>query len=267
MGGEVLSNPSAIPLLTSAPNPRRMRQRIFSFDNRGGGKPGEVRVRVTCMKFFPPAGKRWMGIRKPIIVRSRIQPIKVMQTVATPACPKRRVLVDRGIEVMHPRDTPKKQAAWASVRKTGVPVEVSKSWIAKTKRGERAVYRVGSSGPDGYGARVTARCLEPALLSGPIGPRGRGAPTHVMPIGVKLSYLDGPIEPGVNRVKASCPKGFLSIGTGHLFPPGHGLSLFRSFPLDGPLAIWEIDSPAASQVQVKIQLQCLSANRDWRRIR
>jgi len=268
VGGTILSNPALMRVRANIPG-ANARQRIFSFDNRGRSQAAEVRVRITCLRIPPPRVGGPLRLGRPILIKSKFKPKKLARRpriVSTPICPKRQLVVGPGIEIRPSDDAPaKQQIAAASVRETGIPFSVSKFWISRTKRGERAQVRAEGARLDGYDIRVSARCLKPVATSGPTGHRSSLSATRRVRIKINLPVFSGPVEPGINRVKASCPKGSISLGAGYAFPPGTGLSLFRAFPLAGRASIWEIDSPATTEVLVRVQAQCLDTSSSLRR--
>jgi len=269
ISGTIVSNPSALPVLRAAPRARPVRgisRWTFAFDNRGSSQPAEVRVRIACLKLPPPGGKRRRGrlrggrLRLNVFSgRTERLEIRRPKIIRSPLCPRRMTATGRGIEV----EVPNPRAAWASTRPTGYPFEVSKAWFSATKRGDRVEYALEATGPGTIDARVSVLCVERTALAGP----PAGPPTHRYPI--KVSYLktEGTVNPGSTAVKALCPQNSISVATGHLFPPGSGLSVFRSFPAGGRAAIFEIDSPAAGPEIAQIQAGCLDTRPHWRRIR
>lgn len=265
IGGTVLENPSAVPVLVSRSSPNNGRRHEFTFDNRAGARPAEVKVRITCLKIPPPGKRRRVRLGGFVVKKTKFRPIRTPRTIRTPPCPKRRVLLGPGFEVRPPGGTEtEKKIAWASTRETGAPVEVSGVWVSSEKGRERAEYRVGERGVGGNDIRISARCVKHTALAIP---RGGGAPTHSYPFRVELPQLRGSIDPGINSVRSNCPKGFISLGTGFIFPPRSGVSVFRTFPLAGRGALWEIDSEAPAELLMKIQAHCLDGRPGWRRTR
>ena len=269
ISGSIVSNPSAMPVLRAAPRgrPARGRRWTFAFDNRGSNRPAEVRVRITCLKLLlPPVEGRLPGRSRAIrlkvnVFTGKMRGIKLgkLKIVRSPVCPRRMTATGKGIEV----GVPEPRAAWASTRPTGYPFKISKAWFSTTKRGDRVEYALEATGPGRVNARASVLCVKRMALAGPLG----GPPTHRYPIRVSYLKTEGTVEPGSTPVKARCPKDHLSVSTGHLFPPGSGLSLFRSFPAGGRAAIWEIDSPSAGPVRAQIQAGCLNTSPHWSRIR